>query len=120
MRARFVGPVRGAAGVALALILLVGGFIFYNTNVLNAFGASDESEALRTEYEKRFGRFEKLAQPVIESARLRVEIHPDDPAVEVNGSFQLGPGPRSMRFTCRAIPVSSPGRSRSIARRRRL
>jgi ABC-2 type transport system permease protein len=88
-RARFIGPVRRIAGVAFALILLIGGFIFYNTNVLNAFGADDETDASRAEYEKRYGRFENVAQPMIESARLRVEIYPDDPAVDVSGSFQL-------------------------------
>lgn len=88
-RARFVGRVRGAAGVALALILLIGGFIFYNTNVLNTYGAPDETQVWRAEYEKRFGRFEKVAQPAIESARLRVEIYPEEQAVDLSGSFRL-------------------------------
>jgi hypothetical protein len=88
-RARFVGSLRRMVGVALGLILLVGGFIFYNTNVLNAFGAADEAAALSTEYQERYGRFENIAQPMIERARLRVEIYPDEPAVDVSGSFHL-------------------------------
>lgn len=88
-RARFVGRVRAAAGGALALILLIGGFVFYNTNVLNTFGAPDERQVWRAEYEKRFGRFERVAQPSIESARLRVEIYPEDQAADLSGSFRL-------------------------------
>ena len=87
-RARFIGPVARAAGVAMVLILGLGGFIFYNTNILNEYRTRDEAGS-QAEYEKRYARFEKTPQPMITDAKLRVEIYPSDPAVELRGSYRL-------------------------------
>ena len=77
-RARFTGPVAGAAGVACALILLLGGFIFYNTNVLNDYRTPDEAGAPQALYEQRYARFADAPQPVIDDVELREEIWPDE------------------------------------------
>jgi hypothetical protein len=42
-RRRFTRPTAGAAAAAVALILTVGGFIFYNTNVLNAYRSASDT-----------------------------------------------------------------------------
>ena len=63
-RARFTGPTARVAGVATTLILAPGGFIFYNTNILNAYRTPDEAGLPRAEYERRDKRFEDLPQPV--------------------------------------------------------
>jgi ABC-type transport system involved in multi-copper enzyme maturation permease subunit len=86
-RERFAGRVAVAAGVALVPILAFGGFVYYNTNVLNR--APAEREAMQAEYERRYRKYADLAQPVIERAELRVEIYPDDRAVDVRGSYGL-------------------------------
>lgn len=88
-RARFVGGVAGAAGVAALLIAVLGGFVFYNTNVLNDYRSPDEAGAPQAEYERRYKRFEAAPQPTIESARLSVELHPERPAVEVRGTYRM-------------------------------
>jgi ABC-2 type transport system permease protein len=88
-RTRFTGPLARATGLAVGLIVAFGGFIFYNTNVLNAYGAADDAEALQAEYEKRYGRFEHAPQPTLESAKLRVEIYPEERAVDLSGSYRL-------------------------------
>jgi hypothetical protein len=86
-RARLRGATVRTAGVAIALILLVGGFVFYNTHVLNA--TRDEVARRRAEYERRYRRFVDAPQPVIAAADLRVEISPGEPAVETRGSYRL-------------------------------
>ena len=63
-RARLRGPAARTAGVAAALILALGGFVFYNTNVLNEYRARDEAGRPQAEYERRYGRFEDAPQPV--------------------------------------------------------
>ena len=88
-RARLTGPVARTAFVAAVLILVLGGFIFYNTNVLNEYRTADEQGETAAEYEKRYGHYEDVPQPTITAARLRVEIYPDAPAVELRGSFRL-------------------------------
>ena len=88
-RARFIGPVARAAAVAMVLIMGLGGFVFYNTNILNEYRTRNETGAPQAEYEKRYARFEKTPQPTITDATLRVEIYPDEPAADVRGTYVL-------------------------------
>jgi ABC-type transport system involved in multi-copper enzyme maturation permease subunit len=77
------------AGLAAALILTLGGFIFYNTNVLNAYLPPQKAGLPEAEYERRYARYADLPQPVIAGAELRVEIDPEAPAVDMRGSYRL-------------------------------
>jgi ABC-2 type transport system permease protein len=88
-RARFIGPVARAAGVAMVLILGLGGFVFYNTNTLNEYRTREEAGAPQAEYEKRYARFEKTPQPMLTDAKLRVEIYPGEPAADLRGTYRL-------------------------------
>lgn len=88
VRARFAGPVARAAAVAAALIVALGGFVFYNTNVLNEH-APRGGELRQALHEQRYARYANVPQPTITAARLRVEIHPDAPAVDVRGTYRL-------------------------------
>jgi ABC-2 type transport system permease protein len=88
-RARFRGPTARIAGVATALILVLGGFVFYNINILNEYRGRDEGGLPQADYERRHARFLNAPQPVITGADLRVEIYPDRPAVDMRGSYQL-------------------------------
>jgi ABC-type transport system involved in multi-copper enzyme maturation permease subunit len=91
-RARFIGPVARSAGVTIVLIIALGGFIFYNTNILNEYRTRDQEGSPQAEYEKRYARFEKTPQPTITDAKLRVEIYPNQPAVDVRGTYLLRNG----------------------------
>lgn len=74
-RARFTGPVVRAAGVAMALIVAVGGFAFYNTNILNEYRSAAERGLPQAEYERRYGQFADLPQPTItEAETIRITV----------------------------------------------
>jgi len=88
-RARFTARTARLTGLAVALILALGGFIFYNTNVLNAYLPPQKTEAPQAEYERRYARYTNLPQPVIAGAELRFEIYPETPAVDMRGSYRL-------------------------------
>jgi ABC-2 type transport system permease protein len=88
-RARFTGRTARVAALAVALILGIGGFIFYNTNVLNAYLPPQNAGRPQAEYERRYARYADLPQPVIAGAELRFEIYPDAPAVDMRGSYRL-------------------------------
>jgi ABC-2 type transport system permease protein len=88
-RLRFTGRTVGAAAVAVALILTLGGFIFYNTNVLNEYITDDELVERRADYERRYGKYEGIPQPVRVGTNLRIEIHPDRRAATIEGSYRL-------------------------------
>lgn len=88
-RARFTGASVRVAALAIVLILSFGGFIFYNTNVLNQYLSPAESERPQAEYERLYGRYRDLPQPVIASANLRFEIYPETYGLDMRGSYEL-------------------------------
>jgi ABC-2 type transport system permease protein len=88
-RRRLTARTAGAAALAAGLVVGLGGFVFYNTNVLSDYRtAADEAER-GTEYERRYGRYEGVPQPALAGTRLHVEIHPARRAVEARGTYTL-------------------------------
>jgi ABC-2 type transport system permease protein len=88
-RARFNGGAARLSGLAAVLIVALGGFIFYNTNVLNAYIPGHKNGLVEAEYERRYGRYRNLPQPSIAGAQLRFELYPETPALDVRGSYRL-------------------------------
>ena len=88
-RLRFTRATVAAATMAVALILTLGGFIFYNTNVLNEYITDDDVVERRADYERRYGKYEGIAQPVRVATNLRMEIHPDRRAATIHGTYRL-------------------------------
>nr|MBA3465985.1 hypothetical protein [Gemmatimonadaceae bacterium] len=80
-----VATAAGAAG----LIVTLGGFVFYNTNVLNKYRTDSEVTALQAEYEQRYKRYDSIPQPRVTGSKLRVEIHPRRGEAEIRGSYNL-------------------------------
>ncbi len=88
-RRRFTRPTAATAAAVVVLILTSGGFIFYNTNVLNDYStASDRMEA-RAEYERRYGQYEGIPQPRLSGTSLHVEIYPARREVQIRGTYRL-------------------------------
>ena len=88
-RGRFTRPTVAAAAVAAGLVLGLGGFIFYNTNVLNSYRSGSDLMELRAEYERRYGRYANVPQPRLAGVSLRVEIHPRRRTAEIRGTYHL-------------------------------
>jgi hypothetical protein len=88
-RRRLTGRTVGAVAAALGLVLLVGGFIFYNTNILNAYTRTAEGPQRQAEYERRYGRYVGAPQPQMTATELNVEIYPDRRGAEVRGVHHL-------------------------------
>jgi ABC-2 type transport system permease protein len=88
-RMRFTGGAVRAAALAVVLIVTFGGFVFYNTNVLNTYRTDEERFEEAVRYERRFGQFRDAPQPRIVSARLRVDIHPQERFVDLSGTYAL-------------------------------
>jgi ABC-2 type transport system permease protein len=88
-RRRLTPATVGAAAVAVALVLGLGGFIFYNTNVLNEYLSPSDLVKRRAEYERSYGRYGSIPQPSVAGASLQVEIHPRQREVLIRGSYRL-------------------------------
>ena len=88
-RHRLTGRAARAIGAALALIVLVGGFVFFNTNILNEYRSGEEGPRRQAEYERRYSRYEDVAQPELVATQLNVEIYPGRRELDVSGVHHL-------------------------------
>jgi ABC-type transport system involved in multi-copper enzyme maturation permease subunit len=88
-RLRLTGATSGVAGMAVGLIVILGGFIAYNTNVLNEYVTDDELVQRRADYERQYGKYEGIPQPMRAATNLRIEIHPRQRAATIHGSYRL-------------------------------
>ncbi|MBX7482934.1 ABC transporter permease/M1 family aminopeptidase [Qipengyuania qiaonensis] len=84
---------RGAPLVALAGALLLtvglGGFIYYNTAVLNAYPNEDRFNRQLAAYEKRYGKYIDLPQPKLRDVKLKVDLFPSRNEMQVNGTYRF-------------------------------
>jgi ABC-type transport system involved in multi-copper enzyme maturation permease subunit len=62
-RLRFSGPWPALALVCLMLFAATGGWIFYNTKILNNLIGPKDQLALQADYEKAYKQFDRLPQP---------------------------------------------------------
>lgn len=88
-RSRFSPPVRRASAAVALLILVLGGYIFYNTNVLNKYRTTSDGRKMRADYERRYAKFKDIPQPRLAGTRLHVELYPHKRAVNIRGSYRL-------------------------------
>ena len=88
-RRRFTPQAAGVISATLALMLTLGGFIFYNTNVLNAYHSASDRTARRAEYERRFGQYRDAPQPRVTRLEVKVELYPRRRAADMRGTFYL-------------------------------
>ncbi|MCD4650635.1 MAG: hypothetical protein K8S56_02445 [Candidatus Cloacimonetes bacterium] len=62
---------------SLVAFVSVGGFLWYNTNVLNEWSTSREQVRKQVEYEKTFKQYENLPMPKITDVNIVVDIYPN-------------------------------------------
>ncbi|HEX8481554.1 MAG TPA: M1 family aminopeptidase [Allosphingosinicella sp.] len=87
--ARLTGAPRIVAGGALLTFAATGAYAFYNTNVLNRYESPEASDAYWAEYEKRYMKYDSLAQPSISHVKLDVALHPEERRATVKGAYLL-------------------------------
>ena len=84
---------RGGAGFALAALLLcfggTGGWIFYNTNVLNQYVPGDVAMDKQASYEKQYQRFQNLPHPKVTDVKADVAIYPAERRVVIDGHYRM-------------------------------
>lgn len=67
--------------------ILLGGFIFYNTNILNDYQTGSAGTKEVVDYETLYKKFEKDVQPEIISARVNVDLFPKKHGLHADGLF---------------------------------
>jgi ABC-2 type transport system permease protein len=75
---------------ACALLFLgTGGYIFYNTNVLNTYRNPSQTEEAQAQYEKRFQQYESMPQPRITDVTTQIDLYPERRGASVRGTMWL-------------------------------
>lgn len=67
---------RGIAAFLLIACVACGGFVYYNTQVLNTYESPKESEQMQADYETKYKKYEQLAQPRFLSYEYNIDLQP--------------------------------------------
>lgn len=83
----------GGNGIALAaslvLFVLLGGFIFWNTNVRNEYIASDHLLDRQQRYEEQYRQYLGIPQPRITAVHTDVDLRPEQQGVRIHGRYTI-------------------------------
>lgn len=88
-RSRLRGTTRAVLALSILAMAGTGGWIFYNTNVLNHYIASDVQMDKQARYEKLYSKYHDLPTPKITDVSADVAIYPASRTVEINGHYLL-------------------------------
>ncbi|MYN46029.1 ABC transporter permease [Pseudoduganella sp. FT93W] len=87
------GALRGGRGAALLLSLgawaACGGWIYYNTSVLNLYLTPAQRLDLRADYEKTWRSTLAVSQPRLVSVQAQVDLYPQQQRAEIRGHYLL-------------------------------
>lgn len=75
--------------IVFTLWIAVGGFVYYNTQVLNTYKTGDELEVMRAEYEKKFKKYEDATLPKITEIKYFIDIFPKERGLDVRAVLSL-------------------------------
>jgi ABC-2 type transport system permease protein len=91
--ARFPARMKGLTGLVLGTALLafagLGGWIFYNTTVLNQYESSLAGEKNLAEAEKALAQYEEMPGPIITDVKLNVDLRLQDRQALATGSYVI-------------------------------
>lgn len=86
---RLAGPAGVLAAVLVVSFAGVGGWIYYNTNVLNDYRSNLAAEARLADMERALLRYEDAPQPKVTDVVLSVEVYPREHRAVTNGSYTI-------------------------------
>jgi ABC-2 type transport system permease protein len=91
--ARFPARMKGTTGLvlggAIAAFAGLGGWIFYNTNMVNIYQSSVVAEEELAAAEKALAQYEDMPGPIITDVTLNVNLRPRDRQADVTGSYVI-------------------------------
>ena len=105
VRARFSPAVRQTAVLAVVATSAVGGWIYYNTVVLNEYKSTDDREAEQAAYEKAYRAYLDAPLPAVKSLALEVNLVPEERRLESSGQAILV---NDTQAPIAELPVSMP------------
>ena len=89
-RTRLSAGVKLTAGLAALAFIGIGGWIFYNTNILNQYLTPNQQLQRKADYERAYGRFDNAPTPSYDRLDMAIDIFPAERRLESRGSATLG------------------------------
>jgi ABC-2 type transport system permease protein len=86
---RFTRPTVASLLVCVVLLLAVGGYIFYNTNILNPYYTTYAIDEGRAQYEKKYRQYKDIPQPKVTDINTQIDLDPANRSVEMRGTMML-------------------------------
>jgi ABC-type transport system involved in multi-copper enzyme maturation permease subunit len=86
---RMTGAAAAMMASAVVAMAGLGGWIFYNTNVLNDYRTTLDRERHDAQYEKTLIGYENVPQPRITDVQLEVELYPNEPRAVMRGRYVI-------------------------------
>jgi ABC-2 type transport system permease protein len=110
--ARMERPAWAITGVAALAFAGAGGWIFYNTHVVNPYLGRHDSQRLQAEYERRYKSLAGAPQPRITAVNVRVDLRPEETVARIAGELTLV---NKSGVPIRDVYVVYPRRARALA-----
>jgi ABC-type transport system involved in multi-copper enzyme maturation permease subunit len=88
-RLRFTGAIRVWTIAAAAGFVLVGGWVYYNTEILNTNESSYDAQKRQADYEKAYKRYQNAPQPRITDVHYNIAIYPATREMVMQGQQQI-------------------------------
>jgi ABC-type transport system involved in multi-copper enzyme maturation permease subunit len=89
-RTRIGSGVKLIASLAALVFVSFGGWIFYNTNILNEYVTPNTRLQRKADYEKAYGRYDNAPAPSYDSINLELDLFPAERRLESRGNALLG------------------------------
>jgi ABC-2 type transport system permease protein len=87
--ARLTTPAVAGLTACLLLFVGVGGYILYNTDVLNPYRTTFRVDDARAQYEKKYRQYKDLPQPKITDVNTQVDLYPERRSAVIKGTMML-------------------------------
>ncbi|MGY0798982.1 ABC transporter permease/M1 family aminopeptidase [Lysobacter sp. A286] len=88
-RRRLAGRSGWALTASLALFALLGGFIFWNTNIVNEYVPGDAVFDRQQRYEEQYRKYVDLPQPRILAVQTHVDLRPEQQGMRIHGLYVI-------------------------------
>lgn len=87
--ARWVGGLRFGSILLLAGCVGLGGWIGYNTLILNTWKTDEQTKLLQVKYEQQFKQHESVAQPRVIDIKYEIDLFPETQSMVLRGTETL-------------------------------
>jgi ABC-type transport system involved in multi-copper enzyme maturation permease subunit len=86
---RLTHPSRLGLATCCLLFIAVGGYIFYNTDVLNPYRTTWRIDEERAQYEKKYRQYFNFPQPRITDVTTQIDLYPERNMADMRGTMIL-------------------------------